>query len=143
MDIMRMLTTPVMLLALVLVSTPFMLAFAESSAKNIEASGTVALFNSSPHSGLWAAGADIDKDTGNLVAVFKNDNGDIFVITIAGEDLVLDENGLTIAGKGFVAQNGVLLKEGNGTGKINENGMQIRVNGDIVISGQTTSFEMK
>lgn len=128
---------------LVLISVPSMLAFAESTSKTVEATGSITSFNGSPHSGLWAGGANFDSGTGSVVSVFKSDAGDIFVITVKGDRLTFDENSFTVMGTGFVAKNGVLLEEGNGTAWISDSRMQIRVNGDVDISGQTTSFTVK
>ena len=139
----QMLKIPTLILALVLVSTQYVLASAEPSSKSIEATGNVVSFNNSPHSGLWAAEASVDNNKGDLVSVFKNDAGDIFIVTVKGDDFMVDEQGLTISGTGFVAKNNVLLKQGNGTARISESSMEIRVNGDVVVSGQTLSFETK
>lgn len=128
------------LMALVIVSAPVMLAYAQSG--TIEADGSILTFNGSRHSGLWAANIDLENNTGNIVSVFKNEDGDIFVITVRAVEVDQDDD-LTMSGKGFVAMNGELLKEGDGSVLITKNRMEIRVNGDIVISGKTLSFEMK
>ena len=139
----QMLKIPILIVALVLVSSQYVLASAEPSSKSIEAAGNIVSFNNSPHSGLWAAQASVDSNKGDLMSVFKNDAGDIFIVTVKGDDFVVDEQGLTISGTGFVAKNNVLLKQGNGTATISESSMEIRVNGDVVVSGQTLSFETK
>ncbi|MFQ5970574.1 MAG: hypothetical protein ACE5J2_08800 [Nitrososphaerales archaeon] len=137
---MQMLKTMTLLLALVLVS-PYMAA-AVHSPTTIEATGSVLLLNDSPQSGLWAAVADFESGTGDIVSAFENDQGDIYVITVKG-DSVFEGEGLTISGEGYLAKNGELLTEGNGTARISEIGMQITVNGDTVVSGQTVYFETK
>ena len=139
----QMLKIPILILALVLVSSQYVPASAEPSSKSIKAAGNVVSFNNAPHSGLWAAEASVDSNMGDLVSVFKNDAGDIFIVTVKGDHFMIDEQGLTISGTGFVAKNNVLLKQGNGTARISESSMEIRVNGDVVVSGQTLSFETK
>jgi hypothetical protein len=137
-----MVKIPVAMLSLVLVSTQFLLVYAES-VSSVEASGTVSSFNGSVNSGLWAAKADINNSTGDLISIFTNDSGDIFVVTLRGSSIILDDQGLAISGTGFVAKNSLLLKEGNGTARINQNNVEITVNGDVMISGHTMLFETK
>ncbi|MEM2760689.1 MAG: hypothetical protein QXU32_12310 [Nitrososphaerales archaeon] len=127
------------LFALVMVSSS-MLAFAETG-NNVTASGYILSYNNSTHAGLWAATADLLESKGDLISVFKNDAGDILVVTVRGDKITVDEDNLTIVGTGFVAKNSVLLREGNGTAIINNDTVEVRVNGDIVISGKTVSFE--
>lgn len=133
----------VVLFLLSLVYFPHMLTATEFDFKNIEATGSILLFNDSSHTGLWTAVAYLDNIAGELVSVFTNNESDIFIVTVRGEDLIFDEDGLTIVGIGFVAKNGVLLDEGNGVVRISESIMEIKVNDDVVVSGHTLSFEMK
>ena len=138
-----MLKVVVVLFLLSLVYFPHMLSAKEFDFTNIEATGSILLFNDSSHMGLWTAVAYLDNIAGELVSMFTNNESDIFIVTVRGEDLIFDDDGLTIVGTGFVAKNGVLLDEGNGVVKISENIMEIKVNDDVVVSGHTLSFEMK
>ncbi|MBE43740.1 MAG: hypothetical protein CMO16_00960 [Thaumarchaeota archaeon] len=138
-----MLKVVVVLFLLSLVYFPHMLTATEFDFTNIEATGSILLFNDSSHMGLWTAVAYLDNIAGELVSMFTNNESDIFIVTVRGEDLIFDDDGLTIVGTGFVAKNGVLLDEGNGVVKISENIMEIKVNDDVVVSGHTLSFEMK
>ncbi|MFQ5970587.1 MAG: hypothetical protein ACE5J2_08865 [Nitrososphaerales archaeon] len=124
-------------LALLIALVPYTSAFAESSSNTIDAVGTVSSFNDSPASGLWAAVADFESGTGDIVAVFENEQGDIYVVTVRGDSAFEGED-LTISGEGYLAKNGELLTEGSGTAIINESGMEIRVSEDAVF-GQTVS----
>ncbi len=142
MHTMAILNIPMVLLSLFLVSFPSMLVSAESSSSPVEATGKVISLNNSTHSGVWAAAAYFDIHKGYIFSVSK-DGGDVFVVTVAGDNLVFNEQGLGIIGTGFVGKNGILLEQGNGTATINQSGMEIRVNGDIVVSGKTVSFKTK
>ena len=143
MELYYMLKVVVVLFLLSLVYFPHMLTATEFDFTNIEATGSILLFNDSSHMGLWTAVAYLDNIAGELVSMFTNNESDIFIVTVRGEDLIFDDDGLTIVGTGFVAKNGVLLDEGNGVVKISENIMEIKVNDDVVVSGHTLSFEMK
>ena len=143
MELYYMLKVVVVLFLLSLVYFPHMLSAKEFDFTNIEATGSILLFNDSSHMGLWTAVAYLDNIAGELVSMFTNNESDIFIVTVRGEDLIFDDDGLTIVGTGFVAKNGVLLDEGNGVVKISENIMEIKVNDDVVVSGHTLSFEMK
>ena len=143
MELYYMLKVVVVLFLLSLVYFPHMLTATEFDFTNIEATGRILLFNDSSHMGLWTAVAYLDNIAGELVSMFTNNESDIFIVTVRGEDLIFDDDGLTIVGTGFVAKNGVLLDEGNGVVKISENIMEIKVNDDVVVSGHTLSFEMK
>ncbi len=138
-----MLKAAMMLFALVLVSPTYTLATAESGFKSIEVTGSIVLFNDSPHSGLWAAEVDFDHVRGDIISVSKNDANDIFVVTIKGEDVVFEADNLKISGTAFVTKNGVLLEEGDGTASISESEMQVKMNGKVVVTGQTISFTKK
>ena len=143
MELYYMLKVVVVLFLLSLVYFPHMLTATEFDFTNIEATGSILLFNDSSHMGLWTAVAYLDNIAGELVSMFTNNESDIFIVTVRGEDLIFDDDGLAIVGTGFVAKNGVLLDEGNGVVKISENIMEIKVNDDVVVSGHTLSFEMK
>ena len=143
MELYYMLKVVVVLFLLSLVYFPHMLTATEFDFTNIEATGSILLFNDSSHMGLWTAVAYLDNIAGELVSMFTNNESDIFIVTVRGEDFIFDDDGLTIVGTGFVAKNGVLLDEGNGVVKISENIMEIKVNDDVVVSGHTLSFEMK
>jgi len=116
-----------------------MLAQGESDYRIMEATGIV-LIGDSPISGLWAAEADFGSLRGDIITVYQNDESDIFVVTIRGDDVVFEEDELIITGIGFITKNGVLLEEGDGSSTMNKNGMELRVNGNIVVTGETISF---
>jgi len=118
-----------------------MLASAQS-VKSVEAEGSIVSFNGSPHSGLWVAEADFE-DGGSMLAVFKSNTDDIFVITIKGVDSVFGSDKSTITGTGFVAKNGVLLKEAAGTATLSETALTLRISDDFIVIGKTTSFTKK
>lgn len=124
----------------VAVMSSYAIASAESA--NVEASGYIVSYNNSTYMGLWAATADLEVGKGDLISVFKNGDGDIFVVTVKGEGLEVYEDGIAIEGKGIVAKNGALLREGDGIATINDDTVEIKVNGDTAISGKTGSFEV-
>lgn len=136
-----MLKIALMILPLVLLSFPYMLASAQS-VKSIEAEGSIVSFNGSPHSGLWVAEANFE-DGGSILAVFKSSADDIFIITIKGDDSVFGSDKSTITGTGFVAKNGVLLKEADGTATLSETALELKVGNDFIVIGKTTSFTKK
>ena len=137
----HMLKVVLMILPLVLLSFPYMLASAQS-VKSVEAEGSIVSFNGSPHSGLWVAEADFE-DGGSMLAVFKSNTDDIFVITIKGVDSVFGSDKSTITGTGFVAKNGVLLKEAAGTATLSETALELKISDDFIVIGKTTSFTKK
>ncbi|NMJ86480.1 MAG: hypothetical protein EX285_01325, partial [Thaumarchaeota archaeon] len=59
----------VVLFLLSLVYFPHMLTATEFDFKNIEATGSILLFNDSSHTGLWTAVAYLDNIAGELVSV--------------------------------------------------------------------------
>lgn len=126
-------------IALVFVLFPYMLAQGESDYGIVEATGLV-LFEDSPNSGLWAAEADFYSHRGDVITVYQNDASDIFIVTIKGDDIAFEEDELIISGIGFITKNGVLLEEGDGNSTMNKNGMELKINGNIVVTGQTISF---
>lgn len=127
-------------LALAALSFPYLMASAQSDVSLIESSGTIISFNQSPHSGPWVAEANIDGQVGSILAVFRNDVGDIFVVTIAGSDLAFDGNNVFLSGTGLVAKNGLVLEEASGSARISEDSITVSVGDRLTVIGTTTTF---